>query len=100
MNILSFSTSSVPFPEVTICPNYLPTPYKLKKICEKYEDCNYWRPRDTHDMLPSFDSLKETNATFSEYFDDITFNLDELITRFEVITQKSSSLTNKRYFSK
>ena len=49
-------------------------------------------------MLPSFDDLKETNATISEYFDDITFNLDELITRFEVITQKSSSLNNQRYF--
>ena len=98
MNVISFSTSSVPFPEVTICPNYLPTPYKLDKICEKYEDCNAWRLRGPHDMLPSFDSLKETNATLSEYFDDIAFNLDELITRFEVITQKRSSLDNQRYF--
>ena len=57
------------------------------------------RPRGPHDMLPSFDRLKETNTTFSEYFDDITFNLDELITRFEVITQKSTSLSNARYFS-
>ena len=95
ISIWFFSTSSVAFPEVTICPNYLPTPYKFDTLCDKYETCNSKINPETPNLLPSSDVLASTNLTFSEYFEEITFNLNELISRFEVFTKKS--INNKRY---
>lgn len=92
-----FSTSNVAFPEVTICPNYLPTPYNFDILCDKYETCNSDISPETPNLLPSSDVLASTNITFSEYFEEITFNLNELISKFEVLTEKSVNSNNKRY---
>ena len=72
--ILIFSSSSVAFPEVTVCHPSVPTAYKLQMIY----------------------TLKATNVTFSEFLDKITFNLNELITRVEVVTQHRDSVHEQR----
>ena len=69
--------------------------YKLEKFYDEYGLDS--RTGDFSKILPSFDISSVTSLTFSEYFDKITFDLDELISGFEVSTHKSSGPDNQRY---
>ena len=95
--ILSFSSADAAFPEITICPSMRRYAYKWDKLCDQYGLCNQ-KEFKAGNVFPINSSSSE--CTISDYYNDITYDLDDLITKFEVFTKKPSTLTNDRYHLK
>ena len=89
-----FSSGKVAFPEITICPLFSEDTHNWIDLCKKFGMCN--RENFENGQLFPSDDWK-SNITLSEYFKDITYELSDLISGFEVLTEEKSVVTNKRY---
>ena len=94
MFFVIISTAEVEFPELTICPNFLEHTYIWDRLCGVYELCN-------QDTVTSGNILPQPGSSdtldLSQYYYNITYGLDDLISLFEVETDDESSDTSKRY---
>ena len=90
----TFSTSEVIFPEVTVCPNFLEHTHKWKYLCEKFNVCD----QEQFSIGNIFPENKSMGAIeLSEYYDDATYKLNELISLFEIETDLAPSDDSSRY---
>ena len=71
--------------------------YKWDKLCAQYGLCDQ-KSFKTGDVFPT--KLPSPDVSLSDYYDDITYDLDDLITKFEVYTKKPISVTSDRYHLK
>ena len=71
--------------------------YKWDKLCHQYGLCDQ-KSFKTGDVFPA--KLPSPDVSSSDYYDDITYDLDDLITKFEVYTKKPISVTSDRYHLK
>ena len=89
-NHFLFSSDTVAFPEITIRhQNY----YKWNRLCRKWGVCDREMFEEGYVFPPN--NFLPTNTTLSEYYADITYQLDELISGLEVVTQEKNSTHNK-----
>ena len=88
-NHILFSSDTVAFPEVTVC---TPAYYKWDRLCKKWGVCDSKMFEDGY-VFP-LNNFSPTDTTLSEYYTDITFQLDELISGLKVVTHEKNSTTN------
>ena len=71
--------------------------YKWDKLCDQYGLCSQ-KAFKAGNVFPINPSSSE--ISISDYYNDITYDLDDLISKFEVYTKKPSTITNVRYHLK
>ena len=71
--------------------------YKWDKLCAQYGLCDQ-KSFKTGDVFPT--KLPSPDVSLSDYYDDITYDLDDLITKFKVYTKKNISVASDRYHLK
>ena len=88
-NHILLSSDTVAFPAFTVCtPEY----YKWDRLCTKWGVCDFGMFEKGHVFPPNI--FAPTDTTLSEYYEDITYQLNELISGLEVVTQEKSSIDN------
>ena len=88
------SSGDVAFPEITLCPDYNSMSYNWDVLCKTYNVCDFQSfQRGT--VLPK-DTVFST-LRLRDYYRNITFSLEELISGFAVTTTNKNDQTNKRW---
>ena len=87
-----FSSADVAFPEVTVCPS-MKYAYKWNTLCSNYDFCKS-KESTGGNAFPL--NIPNPNVTLSSYFEDITYNLDELIFGLKIITEENNVETHNK----
>ena len=81
------------FPEITICPSFKSHTHNWKALCDVYGMCN---PEEFKEGMVFPSNIPSSDITLSEFYEKITYNLDNLISRLTILTREKSAVTNTR----
>ena len=80
------------FPEITLCPDYNGVTHDWNTLCNSYNICDVNSFFDEHVFpLP----LESPDLELSAFYQNITYNLEDLISKFTVSTSNKNAINNK-----
>lgn len=92
--IFTFSSGKTIFPEITLCPKWLPMSHNWELLCNKYNICyNDESLENFNNEIPQ--DPKFSQLSLSNYFQDITYRLNDLISAYTVTTINKNLKTNE-----